>query len=307
MLQKSPNPEPLNDIDRLASKLESDGAVVLSGLVPDSTLKDMQAAFASRLRHQRMNNVDGYQRTEPKRLLVEDVLTLAQGFVDIAVHPIIRGVLDKYIGATYSLCEAKGWQTLRSLKDFHGWHGDAWYDQHAIVDRIPREVKLAFYLSDVNSGAFQYLRGTHQRVAPHLVKRADVDSLPLDEIMEFKGAAGTAILFDTSGIHRQGIPVLEPRRAVFYNFHDPSIPLQAEDIEYYRYHPILLNAAFLGDLKQDQQRVLGFGNKQRLQADYVRPPRHPRLYRFFESLISSNIQMEHWSGRISGKLRRLFG
>jgi hypothetical protein len=39
---------------------------------------------------------------------------------------------------------------------------------------------------------------------------------------------GTAFLFETSGIHGQSWPILEPRHAVFYNYHDPSIPLQEE-------------------------------------------------------------------------------
>ena len=40
-------------------------------------------------------------------------------------------------------------------------------------------------------------------------------------------------MFDSSCIHRQGIPILEPRQAVFYNYHDPSVPLQPEDVEEY--------------------------------------------------------------------------
>ena len=75
------------------------------------------------------------------------------------------------------------------------------------------------------------------------------------------GPAGSAFLFDTSGTHRQGVPMLEPRQAVFYNYHDPDVPLQQEDIDYYRYHPLLLNAAFLGGLSPEDQRILGFGNK----------------------------------------------
>ncbi|HSP62051.1 MAG TPA: hypothetical protein VLQ90_03620 [Pyrinomonadaceae bacterium] len=38
------------------------------------------------------------------------------------------------------------------------------------------------------------------------------------QILEVKGPAGTAFLFDTSAIHRQGVPVLETRQALFYNY-----------------------------------------------------------------------------------------
>ena len=68
--------------------------------------------------------------------------------------------------------------------------------------------------------------------------------------------------FDTSGIHRQGVPMLEARQALFYNYHhDPSVPLQPDDVKYYRYHPLLLNAAFLGNLSAEDMGIFGFGNK----------------------------------------------
>lgn len=129
------------------------------------------------------------------------------------------------LGPRYELCEAKGWQSLRTLKDFHGWHGDMWYDQTKVAGSIPREVKLAFYLSDVKSGAFQYITGSHGKTTPHHLQRGEVQDLPMERMVEFLGAAGSAVLFDTSGIHRQGIPILEPRQAVFYNYHDPDVPL----------------------------------------------------------------------------------
>src|SRR5215471_10493141 len=109
--------------------LETDGCVRLPRLVPDDVLREMQAAFAGRLRCQRWNNCDGYERGERMRLTVPDVLTLAQGFVDLAIHPLVRAILDEYVGHNYSLCEAKGWQSLPTQRDFHGWHGDMWYDQ----------------------------------------------------------------------------------------------------------------------------------------------------------------------------------
>jgi hypothetical protein len=41
-------------------------------------------------------------------------------------------------------------------------------------------------------------------------------------IVEVTEPAGSAFLFDTSGIHRQGTPILQPRYAVFFNYHDPT-------------------------------------------------------------------------------------
>jgi Phytanoyl-CoA dioxygenase (PhyH) len=288
----------------LVHKLETDGVVRLPRLVADDVLSDMRHSFASRLRHMRWNNCEGYEQTERNRLMVQDVLTLAQGFVDVALHPLVKAVLNQYIGSAYSLCEAKGWQSLPTKHDFHGWHSDAWYDQTKVADRIPREVKLAFYLSDVQSGAFQYIKKSHQQRAPFHLQRSDVAALPLADMAEFLGPAGSAVLFDTSGIHRQGIPILAPRQAVFLNYHDLSVPLQQEDVEYYRYHPLLLNAALLGNLTAADTRILGFGDRAHYQPGFVRKNSHPLFQRCSTRIYGVKIATENWSGRVLGKLGR---
>ncbi|HJZ79754.1 MAG TPA: hypothetical protein VKD91_05395, partial [Pyrinomonadaceae bacterium] len=98
-------------VDALASDLEQNGLVVLPSLLPAEQLRDMQEAFAARLRRLRWNNFDGYQRTEIYRHMVEDVLVLAQGFVDLAVHPLVKQILSRYLGTSYQLTEAKGWRS----------------------------------------------------------------------------------------------------------------------------------------------------------------------------------------------------
>jgi hypothetical protein len=290
--------------DSLVKQLSVDGIVRLPRLIDDQALGAMQRAFAARLQRLRWNNTDGYERTDRYRFMVQDVLTLAQGYVDIALHPHVQDVLREYIGPAYTLCEAKGWRSLPTAYDFHGWHGDAWYDQQCITDHVPREVKLAVYLTDVRSGAFQYIRGSHGR-PPHHLARAEAAALPLDQMVEMLGPAGTAFLFDSSGTHRQGIPICEPRQAVFYNYHDPAIPLQHEDVEYYRYHPLLLNAALLGGLSAEDYRVLGFGDKTNYQPDFARRPEYPVLQRLLERGHAMRMYVGGWSRRVIGRITRL--
>jgi hypothetical protein len=290
----------------LAKELEMHGIALVPDLLTPQQLAGMQAAFARRLRRMRWNDVDGYEKTERYRHMVQDVLTLHQGFVDAALHPRVQEALRDYIGPGYALVEAKGWLSRPTKNDFHGWHGDAWYDQSA-VQGIPREVKLAFYLTDVRSGAFRYLRGTHGKQAPHLLRRDEVAQLAQDQAVEMLGPAGTAFLFDTSGIHRQSMPILEPRHAVFLNYHDPRVPLQKEDIAYYRYHPLLLNAAFLGGLSEEDRRVLGFGDKTHYQEAFVREPRH-RLFQWAAArLFDAKLTVGALWGRVADKVRRALG
>src|SRR4030095_11884966 len=114
--------------------------------------------------------------------------------------------LTRYLGHKFELNEAKGWKSLPTRRDFHGWHGDAWYEQTG--SEIPREVKLSFYLSDVRSGAFNYMKGTHRKQHPRPIRNSEIAEMPSAKIVEVSGKAGTAILFDTSGIHRRGGPML---------------------------------------------------------------------------------------------------
>lgn len=211
----------MDTVDRVSQELDVDGIVQLDGLIPPDDLASMQAAFEVRLERLRWNNLDGYEKTERYRHMVQDVLTMDQGVVNVALHPLVTSTLAKYLGKTYVLSEAKGWRSLPTRRDFHGWHGDAWYDQETNSE-IPREVKLAFYLTDVRSGFFQFIKGSHRQQAPRDVASNEIDDALQSQIVEMDGVAGTAFLFDTSGIHRQAMPILEPRNAVFLNYHDPE-------------------------------------------------------------------------------------
>jgi hypothetical protein len=293
------------ETDALVAELETNGIVVLRGLLRPEQLRNMQRAFEVRLRRVRWNHFEGYRQTESYRQMVEDVLLLDQGFVDLALHPTVKQILTRYLGTDYALTEAKGWRSLPTQRDFHGWHGDAWYDQTSVKE-IHREIKLAMHLTDVRSGAFNFIKGSHRKQHPRLVKNDEVNRMPEPEIVELTGPAGTAFLFDTSGIHRQGVPMLESRQAIFYNYHDPSVPLQQEDVTSYRYHPLLLNAAFLGNLSGEDQQILGFGDKTNLQPAFDRPDQPPASYDAFSASFKAQIRMRELHERIAARLKRLF-
>ena len=288
----------------LAADLEEHGIVVLPDFVGPEQLAHMQEAFEICLRRMRWNDYDGYEKTEQFRHMVQNVLTLDQGFVDVALHPVVKATLSDYIGPAFELVEAKGWLSLPTTKNFHGWHGDAWYD-HTTVDETQREVKLALYLTDVETGAFNYLKGTHGQIHPRLHSEAEVERQYAGaELVRATGKAGTAILFDTSGIHRQEYPILDRRHAIFLNYHDPSVPLQDEDVRYYRYHPLLLNAAFLGGLTEEDCRILGFGNKTNYIRAFERQPNHEGFQRAMAGLYGMKLRIDKFSRRVLNKVRR---
>jgi hypothetical protein len=291
-------------LNRLLADLEQDGIALIPEFLSNEQLLGMRSAFESRLHRMRWNDHDGYEKREPYRHMVQDVLLLDQGFVDAALHPTLKDLLREYLGDGYELVEAKGWKSLPTRRDFHGWHGDAWYDQ-GFVRHIPREVKLGIYLTDANSGFFQYVRGSHRKQHPRTVPNEELNSVPPSAVIDVRGRAGSAFLFDTSGIHRQSVPILEPRYAVFFNYHDPGVPLQREDIDYYRYHPLLLNAAFLGHLSDEDRRILGFGNKQNYIANFVRHSHHSGIQRVFQQVFDTKLWLENLEEGVRARLTRI--
>lgn len=288
----------------LFKELDQNGIVLLPRLIPDEQLQSMQRAFESRLQRLRWNNFEGYEKTEPYRHMIEDVLLLDQGFLDVAIHPIVKALVKAYLGEEAELTEARGWRSLPTRRDFHGWHGDAWYDQTTNRE-IPRELKLAFYLTDVRSGAFNYIRGSHRKQHPRPVRNVELGNLASSDVVEMMGAAGSAFMFDTSGIHRQGVPMLERRHAVFYNYHNPQVRLQECDRKSHRYHPLLLNAAFLGDLSHEDQKMLGFGNKTNFIPAYVRPAQPPFLYNIFVATLNVQLRAHSLHERVVAKLNQI--
>jgi hypothetical protein len=288
--------------DECLATLERDGIVRLPRLLTQIQLRRMQDAFKVKLRRMKWNNVDGYEKTEPYRHMIEDVLTLDQGFVDVALHPLVMAVMRRYLGETFQLVEAKGWKSIPTTRDFHGWHADAWYDQ-TVPQGIPREVKLALYLTDVNTGAFNYVVGSHRQQPPRLYRAAEVGKIDRDRIVEMAGPAGSAFLFDTTGIHRQGVPMLEPRQAIFFDYHDPSVPLQKEDRDYHRYHPLLLNAAFLGGLSEEDSRVLGFGDSRNYVPAFERRSPHHRFEALMQIAFDATLHASMLGSRIAARLR----
>jgi hypothetical protein len=291
--------------DKLATELEENGIVVLPPLFSAEQLRDMRKAFETRLVGIRWNDLDGYEK-EPLRRVVQDVLTVEQGFVDLAVHPLVSGIIRRYIGPNFALTEAKGWKSLPTKRDFQGWHGDYWYDETKVSGFV-KEVKMAMYLTDVRSGAFNYITGSQQKQHPRVVDNREVSDTPSSRIREVSGPAGTAFLFDSSGIHRQGVPILEPRLAVFYNYHDPRVQLAKEALDYYRYHPLLLNAAFLGGLSREAQRILGFGDKTRYKPSFLRTTKHKFLYKSFDLAFGATVKVEDFCERAGNRLNRVLG
>ena len=52
---------------------------------------------------------------------------LDQGFLDVALHPLVKNVSGVSVLSVFSLSKQR--RGVRFLQRDSGWHGDAWYDQ----------------------------------------------------------------------------------------------------------------------------------------------------------------------------------
>ena len=86
---------------------------------------------------------------------------------------------------------------------------------------------------------------------------------------------------------------------------DPRIPLQKEDVDYYRYHPLALNAAFLGGLTPDQMKLMGFGSKAQYQPNYIRKPARPLIHAALTGLNALDVTLSPWLRRARDKVLSL--
>jgi len=109
----------------------------------------------------------------------------------------------------------------KSIGSGEGWHRDSWFDQF----------KALIYLSDVaqRGGQFEYVQGSSTlsyKLRDIFQGRGDrlIDDTKADHL-QFFGSAGTAVLFDATGIHRGAPNYSCTREAVtLYYFPKTTIP-----------------------------------------------------------------------------------
>lgn len=292
------------DLHDIQTRLKTDGVVVLPSFIKGDCLAGMQAVFEQALQHPSWNTWMGYEQNERWRLLVENLLIYDKSFYDLALQPDINAVIEHYIGKDFQLMEARGWETIATKRKFHGWHNDAWYDP--TLETIPRELKVACYLTDVESGQFQYVKGSHSPAKrPGHWNDREIEQRYAGAIENAFGPAGTVVLFDPTGIHRQASPVLTPRRIVMLNYHDPAVPIQKQDRDWGRYRPLLLNAEFLGGLNAEQQRVLGFGVKGQLGSWFPKHRRFPDMHARVQRSLSKRVLWQDYRGQVKWFLQAL--
>ncbi|MEQ8476373.1 MAG: phytanoyl-CoA dioxygenase family protein [Fulvivirga sp.] len=215
-----------NSINETYEMLKKDGLVVIDDFLTEKECEVLVGKIDGLI--DKAENVIADELKSDHRLLGIDVVddTFHKAFQSEKVIDLISG----YLNTKGSFTMANRVSPIPgNLGSGGGWHRDSY---------IYPQVKLIVYLSDVteNNGPFQYIVGSHRLSKKVLgVVKADynlddekkIPSRYTDSFIRSKfrtnalctitGKKGTAILVDTSGIHR-GAPIKEGIRYACTNY-----------------------------------------------------------------------------------------
>jgi len=246
-------------IARHVQTVREQGFVELHGIFSNEHLARVADIIEKPLNTPSINGSKGYVRKNNIRFLFA-TLSWGREIIDLYTHPDIVLAIDRYNGGESHLSNFRIYRTYPSGYERMQWHVDNKIDiDDAKTGRIRHEliktpgIIFIMYLSDVQDGGFQIVRGSHRWSAKEEKENwDDREGQFAKDVVTFNDRPrGTAIIYDYRCIHRakpyRGGQV---RTSLFGQYSPASLPIG---------EPILLNARDLDGLNDMQKRVLNFG------------------------------------------------
>lgn len=177
------------------------------------------------------------------------MLAVSGHFYSYCTHTKVLEICDHLLGDRYRLSAQRYYET-------YGGHSMRWHTDNKTDRTFQSVAGLIFiaYLSDVDDGEFQYVRGS-QRWSGEKAYNEYCDEFIRrnheKDIASYRKPKGTLLVYDTYGIHRAR-PVKHPgfaRKSLFF-----QVDRKLEDGE-----PILLKTEYARVLDDRLKRYLGFG------------------------------------------------
>jgi hypothetical protein len=250
------------EIKSLLSELEMNGFVNLTGLITDDTIETINGKTEFAMSQPHTNGQRGYIKDGCQRYLA-DTISYGKEIIDVYTNPTLIDLAEAYAKDEIHLSNYRIYSTFPS-KDFKmWWHLDNKIDTYDFENRvfvqkvIPNNKGLIFlmYLSDVEDGGVQLVRGSHKWSGDYETEGFDhMEEEFSNDIITFNNAPrGTFIAYDYALIHRAkpytgGIV----RTSMFGQLSPSDIPTG---------EPILLNSRDIPSLTEKQKQVLNFGKE----------------------------------------------
>ena len=183
------------------------------------------------------------------QLFLCHMFAVSRSFVKFSTHPRFFQLFDQILEGNYRLKAHRYYETYGG--HHMQWHTDNKRDR--VFAHIPGLIVIA-YLSDVEDGEFQFVRGSHKWSAKMGYSDYTNQFVEQDchsDILSFKGPKGTLIIYDAQCIHRA-----KPTKKG--SFVRKSILFQV-DGALDAGEPLLINPEYIHNLDERTKRYLGFG------------------------------------------------
>jgi len=185
------------------------------------------------------------------------MLAVSKSFFNYCTNRKVLDICSEYMGAAFRL------KALRYYENFGGqamqWHTDnRYYDgskKDGTTTNTPGLIFLS-YISDVDDGEFQYIRGSHKWSLENKYNDYSIDFVEKNyknDIVGFKKPRGSIVIYNTYGVHRA-----KPSKNK--NFIRKSLFFQV-DKELEHSEPILVKTEFMSKFDDRLKMYLGFGKK----------------------------------------------
>ncbi len=182
--------------DAQREQWREEGFVVLENAMVGDDLRRLQAAFDRCAAEARPGWLERVEAGVHSAMYfdIPDPLEQDEVFVDLADHPSWYGFLMDFCGDDLIFLAPQVRTVPPSPISYIGWHPD-------VPHTTPLHMKVQIYLNDVGpgEGGFAYVPGSHRKGAGPYPAVHRIDSMPGHRV--FTGKAGTAILFNSYGMH----------------------------------------------------------------------------------------------------------
>jgi hypothetical protein len=255
--------------------VRTDGVFSMQGALTREFLAAIENDVAQSGFGLNVNNVHGVHFG--RQYYVSHMLAVSQSFYGFCTHPKVLEVCSHVLGDTFRLKAQRYYET-------YGGHVMRWHTDNKTdggFAQIPGLIFIA-YVSDVEDGEFQYIRGSHAWSGAKAYNEYDSDWIEEEHrgrILGFKGARGTIVIYDTYGIHRAK-PVSRSafaRKSLFF-----QVDGNVDDGE-----PILLKTEFVNRIDDRLKQYLGFGKPSEYSSFPATKLAHLPLSGKMVALISS--------------------
>ena len=175
---------------------EENGVLVVADAIGGDQLDRLQAAFDRCAAEAKNGWLKGVaEGTRPAAFFdIPNALEKDDVFVDLADHPSYYGLLVDFTGGQVCLQSPQFRTVPPSPLSYVGWHYDVTFSN-------PLHLKVQIYLDDVgeDEGPFGFVPGSHKPDNHPLPQVRNLEDMPGHRT--FPGSAGTAIVFNSYGLH----------------------------------------------------------------------------------------------------------